>query len=161
MAEESKSKTQIKREMKALHALGEELAGLRAEQLAALPLDEALREAITAAQGIRAHGGRKRQLKYIGKLLRNSDSEAILQTLKAWRERERREAASFHRIEHWRDRLLEEGDAALESLLKEFPRADRQQIRLLIRKAQREREAGKAPAAARTLFRYLRELMLE
>ena len=158
--EESKSKTQIKREMKALQSLGEALVGLRNEQLATLPLDESLREAITLAQGIRAHGGRKRQIKYIGKLLRESDSDAILQALASKREQERRAAAGFHRIERWRDRLLDEGDEALEKLLDEYPQADRQQIRLLVRNARRESEAGKPPAAARALFRHLRELML-
>ena len=161
MEEERKSKTQIKREMKALHSLGEELVGLRADQLAALPLDETLRQAIILAQGIRARGGKKRQIKYIGKLLRDRDSGAILETLGRWRQRERRNAAALHRVERWRERLLEEGDQALSDLLEEFPDADRRRIRLLMRKAGQESSAGKPPAAARALFRYLRELVLE
>lgn len=159
--EESKSKSQIKREMKALQSLGEKLVELRPEQLAALPLEEVLREAIVIAQKIHAHGGRKRQIKYIGKLLRNCDSATILQTLDNWRERERQAAASFHRIEHWRDRLIEEGDAALEVLLGEYPDANRQRIRLLVRNARREKERNRPPNSARTLFRYLRDLLEE
>ncbi len=157
--EETKSKSQIKREMKDLQSLGEELVGLSKDRLAELPLDSALREAIALAQNIKAHGGRKRQLKFIGKLLRSSDADAISQSLQLHREKERRAATLFHHVEQWRDRLLEEGDTALEALLQDYPQADRQQIRILIRNARKEREAGKPPAAARNLFRQLRELI--
>ncbi len=159
--EETKSKSQIKREMKELQALGAELVGLGREQLAGLPLDAPLREAIALAQGITAHGGRKRQLKLVGKLLRSRDSAAIRHALQQYHEKDRRAAARFHLVERWRDRLLEDGDAALEELLREYPHADRQQIRILMRNAAKERNTGRAPAAARNLFRCLRELLLE
>ncbi len=159
MAEEHKSKTRIKQEMKELQLLGKRLVELQPERLAALPLDDPLREAIVLAQGIRAHGGRKRQIKYIGKLLRSRDTTAILQALDSWREEKRRAAAMFRRVERWRDRLLEEGDKALEELCDQFPHAERQPIRTLIRNARREAGAGHPPVAARALFRHLRDLM--
>jgi len=157
--EETKSKSQIKREMKDLQSLGEDLVNLSRDRLAELPLNGNLREAITLAQNIKAHGGRKRQLKFIGKLLRNSDADTILNALQLHEEKERRAAALFHKIEQWRDRLLEEGDTALEALIRDCPQADRQQIRMLIRNARKESEAGKPPTAARNLFRQLRELL--
>ncbi len=156
--EETKSKSQLKREMKQLQSLGEELVGLRREQLAELPLDTSLRQAIEQAQGIKAHGGRKRQLKFIGKLLRQRDAAAIADALQPRRERRVLATAHFHRLERWRDRLLEEGDTAVESLLRDYPQADRQQLRTLLRNAARESAAGRPPTAARRLFRYLREL---
>ncbi len=161
--EETKSKSQIKREMKDLQSLGEDLVGLSKDRLAELPLDNSLREAITLAQNIKAHGGRKRQLKFIGKLLRinSDDADAILQSLQLQREKERRTATLFHQVEQWRNRLLEEGDTALEALLRDYPQADRQQIRILIRNARKESETGKPPAAARNLFRQLRELICD
>ncbi len=161
--EETKSKSQIKREMKDLRSLGEELVGLSENRLSELPLNNALREAITLAKNIKAHGGRKRQLKFIGKLLRGNsdDTDAILQSLQLQREKERRAATLFHHVERWRDRLLEEGDLALEALLQDYPQADRQQIRILIRNARKESKAGKSPAAARNLFRQLRELICD
>ncbi len=159
--EEIKSKSRIKREMKDLQALGEKLVALREEQLADLPLSPSLREAITLAQGIKAHGGRKRQLKYIGKLLRNCDADALLHALQLRREKERRINTFFHRAEKWRDRLLEEGDTALEILLQDYPQADRQQIRILIRNARKEQAAGKPAAASRNLFRKLHQLTSE
>ena len=157
--EETKSKSQIKREMKDLQSLGEELVNLSKDRLAELPLNSNLREAIALAQNIKAHGGRKRQLKFIGKLLRTSDADAILNALQLRKEKEHRATALFHHVEQWRNRLLEEGDTALEALLQEYPQADRQQIRMLIRNARKESEAGKPPAAARSLFRQLRELL--
>jgi len=156
---DTKSKSQIKREMKDLHTLGEELVNLNKNQLAELPLDSSLQEAITLAQNIKAHGGRKRQLKFIGKLLRNSNADAILHSIQLRQEKERRATARFHHIERWRDRLLEEGDTALEELLKEYPRIDRQQIRILIRNSKKENSADKPPVATRNLFRFLRNLM--
>lgn len=157
--EDTKSKSQVKREMKVLQDLGAELVGLGKERLAELPLDGSLREAISLAREIKAHGGRKRQLKYIGKLLRSRDTEAIRHALQQHRERDRRAAARFHQVEQWRDRLLNDGDAALEELLQSYPRADRQQIRILMRNAAKESAVGKPPAAARTLFRLLRQLI--
>ncbi len=157
--EETKSKSQIKREMKDLHTLGEELVSLNREQLAHLPLNSSLREAVALARSIKAHGGRKRQLKFIGKLLRSCDANAIANALHLRRERERHAAARFHQIERWRDCLLEQGDMALEALLQDYPQADRQQIRILIRNAKKEHMADKPPTASRSLFRCLRELM--
>lgn len=153
------SKSQLKRESHALQELGAELVALPASKLAKIPLPEELAEAIALAQRIKQRGGRKRQLQYIGKLLRKIDAEPIRQAMSALKNEANRESARLHRLEQWRDRLVAEGDAALTALLDEQPAADRQHLRQLVRNARREAEQNKPPKAARELFRYLRELM--
>lgn len=153
------SKSQLKRESHALQELGEELVELPAAKLAKIPLPEELAEAVALARRIKARGGRKRQLQYIGKVMRKIDAEPIQQALSALKTDAIRETARLHRLEQWRDRLLEEGDTALAELLDEYPAADRQHLRQLMRNAQREKKQNKPPKSARELFRYLRELV--
>ena len=157
--EERVSKSRRKRDSRDLQVLGSELTDLPQEQLESLPLPEQLLEAITAARTINRHGARKRQIKYIGGLLRALDIEPIRTALEEIHGQSARAAAQHHRIERWRDRLLAEGDEALTALVNVYPAADRQRIRQLIRTAQREAAAAKAPQAARSLFRVLRDLL--
>jgi ribosome-associated protein len=157
--DEEKSKSQVKREMHALQALGEELVNLSADQFARFALPSDLVAAIAEARRIRSHGARKRQLQYIGKLMRRVDAESIQEKLEALRGQSRRANAELHRIEQWRDRLIEEGDQALEALVNEYPQLDRQSLRQLQRNANKEKTANKPPQAARQIFRYLRDLI--
>ena len=152
------SKSQLKRESHALQALGEELVSLPAAKLAKIPMPDELADAVALARKIKARGGLKRQLQYIGKIMRGIDAEPIKQALDDMKNAAGKEAAKFHRLEQWRDRLVAEGDAALEQLLEEFPHADRQHLRQLIRNAQQETRKNKPPKSAREIFRYLRDL---
>lgn len=127
--------------------------------MAKLDLPDLLREALGACRTITAHGGRRRQLQYIGKLMRNIDVTPIEQALIALEGKDHASIAAQHRLQRWRERLLAEDDTALTDLLDEHPGADRQALRQLIAKARKERDAGKAPAAARALYRALRNLM--
>jgi ribosome-associated protein len=159
------SKSQLKRDAEALQVLGRTLVELPASRFAAvmakLDLPDALREALGACRAINARGGRKRQLQYIGKLMRGTDAEPIRRALDVLEGKDRAQTAALHRMEQWRERLIAEGDAALAELLNEFPVADRQALRQLVMKARKERDAGQAPAAARALFKALRELFDE
>lgn len=152
------SKSQLKRESNALQEMGEELVGLPASKLAKIPMPEELAEAVALARKIKARGGLKRQLQYIGKVMRSIDAGPIEQALNELKNAAGKEAAKFHRLEQWRDRLIDEGDAALGELLEEFPQADRQHLRQLIRNARQEAARNKPPKSAREIFRYLREL---
>lgn len=152
------SKSQRKRDSAALQDLGAELVEMSKSKLAAIPLDDALREAIALAQSIKAHGGRKRQILYIGKLLRSADVEPIREALAKLDQTDAASVAHLHRLERWRERLLTEGNDALTQLLGEYPAADSQRLRQLIRNAQQEHAAGKPPKSSRELFKYLREL---
>jgi ribosome-associated protein len=155
------SKSQLKRESHALQELGEELVELSASKLAKIPLPDELAEAIDLARKIKQRGGRKRQLQYIGKLMRKIDAEPIQQAMDALKNDSAKETARQHKLEQWRDRLVAEGDKALAELLDELPDADRQHLRQLVRNAQREAKQNKPPKSAREIFRYLRDLMSE
>lgn len=153
------SKSQRKRESTALLDLGAELIALSNEQLAQLALPDSLLEAVTGAASIRQHGGRKRQMKFIGGLLRKMDAEPIREALARLKNQSVHAAREHRKVERWRDALLDQGDEALTALLSEYPEADRRRLRQLIRGAREERSADKAPKSARLLFRYLRELI--
>src|SRR5690606_29657898 len=117
-----------------------------------------LRDAVELARRITAHGGLYRQKQYIGKLMRKIDAEPIRAALAAKRARERVEALRFHRIEQWRERLLNEGPEALAALKAEVPHIDAAALGKLIERARKEqRQSGqKITAAGRELFRVLR-----
>jgi ribosome-associated protein len=155
---ELKSKSQLKREAHALQDLGEELTRLPEEKLLTLGLPDRLLEAVMLAKKITKRGGLKRQMQFIGKLMRQYDIEPVQQKLTLMYEAQQANNAQFHQLEQWRDRLIAEGDDALTEVLGALPHADRQHLRQLIRKAQKEEQSGKPPAAARNLFRYLRTL---
>ncbi len=126
--------------------------------LAGVELPERLREAIVEARAITAHGGRKRQLQYVGRLMRDVDPAPIVQRLEALAQGRQHDAARQHALERWRDRLLDD-PAALDALAAEHPQLDRPRLRSLIAKARDERARGEPPHAYRDLFRTLKELL--
>jgi ribosome-associated protein len=152
------SKTQRKKQMTALQDLGAELVELSAERLASLALPDSLREAVEQARRVTKFEARRRQLQYIGKLMRHVDAEPLRARLDAWKSVSREHTALLHRIERWRERLLAE-DAALEAFILEHPHADTQQLRVLVRNTLRERELNKPPRNFRALFQFLRDAL--
>ncbi len=153
------SKSQLKREAHALLELGKKLVQLDKASLEKIPLPDNLLDAINSAKKIRQHGALKRQLQFIGKLMRKTDAEPIQAAYEAATSHYRADTRQLHMLENWRDRLLAEGDNALGELLKQFPDADRQHLRQLMRSAKKERELNKPPRAARELFQYLKSLL--
>ena len=157
-AENVESKSQAKREARAVRTLASELMNLSSAQLRRLPLEDDVLTAIDEARKFRSHGARRRQLQYIAKLMRRSEVASIVEALADIQVEARSITARQHRAEAWRDSLLERGDAALNELLQHRGMFDVQHLRQLVLNAQRERAAGKPPAAARELFRALRDL---
>ncbi|QYN41755.1 ribosome biogenesis factor YjgA [Gilliamella sp. ESL0443] len=149
------SKSEIKRDAEALKKLGVELVNLSKNEIAKIPLDEDLLYAIELAQKIKKEGYR-RQIQYIGKLLRSRDIEPITLALDKLKNRHNQQVALFHRLEKLRDELIETGDA--ESIMGLYPSADRQQLRTLARLAKKELSANKTPKTARQIFQYLKDL---
>lgn len=158
---EQKSKSQRKRDMTALQELGEALVKLPASQLDTIPMPENLLHAVMAARAIPERGAHKRQLQYIGKVMRKIDATPIQAAFDALHNHSQHAAVHFHRLERWRDRLLSEGDTAVSEFVDVYPTADSQHLRQLIRNTERETNAGKPPSSARTLFRYLRDIIGE
>lgn len=155
MEDEVISKTQRKRESEALQDLGVELVNLSPEQVKRMALPDVIRSAVLECQRINAHGARRRQLQYLGKLMRKTESEPIALQLAEIRGESAAAKARFHALERWRDRLLRE-DEALSEWLDTHPGSDAQHLRTLIRNARREAEAGKPPKSSRELFRLIR-----
>jgi ribosome-associated protein len=154
------SKTKIKKQMHELRDLGKELTELGKDQLAQLDIPESLRDAIREMKNINKFGAQRRQIQYIGKLMREIDPAPILAKLDVWKGRSQQHIAYTHQLERWRDRLME-SDAALTELLAAHPQADAQRLRSLIRNAQKEMEAGKAPKNYREIYQVLREIIPE
>ena len=115
MTQPKPSKSARKREQLELQQLGEQLIGLPADELRALPIDERLRDAVLAASKIRAHGALRRQKQLIGKLMRNCDPDPIRRALEARVADERRAKRIFADAERWRDRMTAGGDEAVRS----------------------------------------------
>lgn len=154
------SKTKIKKQMHELQDIGEQLASLSTEQLQELDLPERLRDALHEAKRIHKFGAQKRQMQFIGKLMREVDPAPIIAKLEIWSGKSHQHTAWLHQVERWRDRLLED-EGALTELLTEHPDADAQRLRALIRNAIKEKELGKPPKSYREIFQALREILPE
>lgn len=154
------SKSEIKRDAEQLKKLGESLIGLNAVNLAKMPLQENIREAIELAQRLRLEA-RRRQIQYIGKLLRSVDPEPIQEALDKVENRHNQQQALLHKLELVRDQLVTQGDGALSTLIEEYPALDRHHLRQLIRAAQKEKQANKPPKNYREIFQYLKSMIVE
>ena len=144
--------------MLALQDLGQELVDLGTQQLAKLDLPARLLEAVLAAKRITKFGGLRRQMQFIGRLMREVDAGPIRARLDAWNGASAAETARLYVIEQWRTRLVED-EKALREFLGEQPHADSRRLRSLLRNVKREAEAGKPPRSSRELFRELREIL--
>lgn len=153
----TKSKSQVKREMRALRDLGKELVDLPAAELAKFEFSETLLDAILLAQNLKREALR-RQLQHVGKLLRDEDEAAVRQMMVQISQPQRDAVKAFHEIEQWRDRLLEGDDEVINSLISQYPDTDRQHLRQLVRNARKERKMEKPPRYSRLLFQYLKNL---
>ena len=152
---EFKSKSQLKREMHALQELGEQLIHFSDKDLAKLELPENIIEALKTAQSIKKHGALKRQIQYIGRLMREIDAQPIIAYLDLRQSNKQQLNAEFKLIEEWRDRLLSQDNHVLDELFSNYPHLDKQHIRTLIRNAHAQTKQGKTPKASRALFKYL------
>ncbi|AKU10797.1 protein AZOSEA05410 [Azoarcus sp. CIB] len=154
---EPPSKSQRKRDMHALQDLGEQLVALSLDQLKKVPMSESLADAVREAKRTTSHEGRRRQMQYVGKLMRNVDPAPIQAQLDVFNGISKAEIARQHRLERLRVDLLED-EKTLQAIGELWPEADFQQLRTLRRNALKERELNKPPRAFREIFRILRDL---
>jgi ribosome-associated protein len=150
------SKTKRKREMLELQVLGAALVDLPDGLLRGMNLDARLLEAVLEAKRITAHEGKRRQMQYIGRLMRDVDAAPIRARMAELEGSSAQATARHRRIEAWRSRLLED-DTALTAFATEHPGADLQTLRTLIRNARKEAKESKPPRAFRELFRVLKD----
>ena len=150
------SKSQRKRDMHALQALGGELVRLTRDQLQRIELPDDLREAVEFAHRVTSHEGRRRHMQYLGKLMRQVDADAIREAIALATGESRAAVALMHLAERWRDRLIADDDALTE-FVAAHPAADVQWLRTTIRAARREGASQQGPRHARELYRWLHE----
>ena len=150
------SKSQRKRDMVALQDIGEELTQLNEQQLDSIDLPESLRDAVLAARAMKRNEARRRQMQYIGKLMRQVDPAPIRAKLDAWLSTSAEHTARLHRIERWRERLIAD-PLSVSEFIAEYPGTDSQQLRTLIRNIEQERNRNKPPKHFRALFQMIRE----
>ncbi|GAA5645728.1 MULTISPECIES: ribosome biogenesis factor YjgA [Vibrio] len=151
------SKSELKRDMEELQKLGEELVNLKPAVLEKMPLSDDLFDAIKDAQRFK-NEARRRQLQFIGKLMRTEDPEPIQAALDKIRNKHSQATAVLHKLETLRDRVVEEGDHAIEEVMELYPSADRQRLRQLARQAAKEKQAQKPAKAYREIFQILKAL---
>nr|WP_294840637.1 ribosome biogenesis factor YjgA [uncultured Methylotenera sp.] len=151
------SKTKLKAEADAQQALGVKLSALSKEKLNKLNLPEDLMAAILETKKITANGAIRRHRQYLGKLMREIDPTPIIEQLSRWEGKNTAENAYFHGLERWRDRLISDPNA-LSEFMALHPNTDSQQLRSLIRNAQKEHLANKPPKSSREIFKLLREI---
>jgi len=156
--QEEISKSQRKRDLQELNKLGHTLLEFSDDALRTLPLPDILQDALITARRIHTNSARKRQMQFIGKLLREIDTTPLRQAIEDRERQHDTHSREFHLLETLRERLINDGDDALPGVLEQFPHADRQHLRKLARQARREHEHHQPPRASRRLFRYLREL---
>jgi ribosome-associated protein len=158
------SKTQLKAEADEKQALGEALLTLRADLMARLDLPDKLRDAIADAKKITNFEGRRRQMQFIGKLMRPLDPEPIREAINEQLNGSADLTLALHLAEQWRDKLIAD-DAALGTWLEEHPGTDSQQLRALVRQARKDakpEKPGEAPRhgkSYREIFQLVRQTL--
>lgn len=148
------SRSQLKRDSQELRDLGEQLVLMANSHLEKITLDSSLLAAIKEARRLKNLDAKRRQIQYIGKLMRNIDLTEIRYSIDKLNHQSQTFRQHFAMLEQWRDRLIDEGNSAVEEFLIDYPNADRQKIRNLSRQASRE----KTGSAKTKLFKYLKEL---
>lgn len=156
--DEFTSKSQLKRDSNALKDLGKKLASLNPEQLEKIPLNDKLLDAIHLAHKLsNKRGALKRHFQFIGKILRSIDADPILQAVAEIDDKDKNNVQAFKLIEHWRDRILTEGDAAIQEYCHQHENADRQKLRQLQRNHQQAKDDHKKTRFARLIFKEIRD----
>jgi ribosome-associated protein len=157
-ATEPKSRSQVKREMLALQSLGEQLVLLTQDQINHIEMPQDLRDAVFFAKTLKKNETRRRQMQYIGTLMRDVDPDPIRKALNEISRGRGHDAELFRELEQWRNGLIDGNDEFLARTVNRFPDSDPGRLRSLALKARKEREENQPPKASRALFRYLREL---
>ncbi len=152
------SKSQVKREMHELQRIGQRLVDLPKSDRARIPLSEKLIDAIDIAHRIKSREALRRQIAYIGKVMRATDQEPIIEALEKIDRGHLELAHRFRRVEAMRDKVITQGSDALKEIFATYPEANRQQLGQYARQIAKEVKQDKPPATARKLFKYLREL---
>jgi ribosome-associated protein len=152
------SKTQKKKEAHSLQELGKKLLQLSRVQIKEINIPEEVLDALNLARTVKSHEGLRRQMQFIGSLMRKIDSDSIQQAVDHIEQGNYKKALEFKETEQWRDELISGNNELLEEILENHVNADRQQLSQLVRNARKEVGNNKPPKSSRALFKYLREI---
>ncbi len=155
---EISSKSQRKRDMEELQTLGKRLVEIPPRVFGSMDLPDDLREAVEFARAICSNEARRRQLQYIGRIMRSVNADQIRSQLQQYTHDQQAVSRQHHDLEKLREPLISGGDATLTELLSKFPDADNKSLRQLIRNARTEHRQDRSGKACRALFRHLRDL---
>jgi len=156
ISDEPVSKTARKREAERLQDIGRRLGELSPDTLSRLVLPDDLRRALEDYQRFPSRGARRRQLQFIGKLMRGLDTDAVEEQLRRLDGESAQARYQFNQLEQWRDRLIDDPQALTE-FISAYPAVDRQLLRTLLKKVTQARDEAQRKTQARALFRFLRE----
>ncbi len=152
------SKSELKRDSQETQKLAEKMLSLSSANIQKLPMNAELAEAVKVAEKIREKKGAfKRQLNYIGKLLRLTDPEPMKLAIAKIENQHLLANQHFHQLENLRDEIIAKGDAKINELVQQHPALERSKLRQLTRQAKKEAEQNKPPKSARQIFQYLKE----
>lgn len=154
-----KSKSQVKREMLALQELGEKLVELPLDRVMKLNILPELKEAVVELKKMTAKEAKRRQIQYIGALMRNADPEPIKEAIADVEAGSYQSAKIFKKAESWRDRLCAGDDALEAEIIASFPEMDVPQFRQLVRNAKKEMEKQTGKKAYRVLFKFIKDIL--
>ncbi|MBI9089699.1 MAG: DUF615 domain-containing protein [Desulfobacterium sp.] len=155
---EEKSRTKAKHAVEALQRLGEKLIEHSKEQIKSMAIPDELKREVLFAKTITRHGAKRRQLQFIGTIMRDIDPESVVTAIDRISMGRAMASSKFKKMEQLRDELIQGNQASLDSFITDHPQADRQRLRQLARNAKNEISAKKPPKSSRTLFKYIKEL---
>lgn len=157
------SKTRLKQQSHDLQKLGQQLAELSQDQLDRTEMPESLRDALELYRHTRSHEGKRRQMQYVGKLMRQVDEAPLREAVAAAELGTAEQALQLHELERWRAELIADDDA-LTRWMAAFPDTDAQQLRSLVRAARRDTAAlgpeDRQPRSVRDLFQFIKPIVL-
>ncbi len=156
---EKKSRTLVKHEAENLQRLGESIVNFSKDQIEGMSIPGKLKEAVIAAKSMKKFGARRRQLQYIGSIMRDTDTDAVIEAVKKISMGRDIAVRKFKKLENWRDNLVCGPDCFVEKFIQLYPAADRQHLRILIRNAKKEIKNNLSSKSSRSLFKYIRKIM--
>ena len=153
------SKTELKKDSKKIQAFGKKISELTVKNIETFKFSPNIYEAIISLKNIKSNAAKKRQVQYVGKLLREIDLTHAFLIIEQLKVSSQKEIQQNHSIEKWRDELLINADS-ITQFFNQYPNIDRQSLRQAITNAQRERKEKKSPKYSRQLFKLLREIII-
>ncbi|MEY2843870.1 MAG: hypothetical protein RI920_1907 [Pseudomonadota bacterium] len=158
------SRSAMKRASHELQELGKQLLAMPDSRLAGIDMPERLREALDMWKKTKSHEGKRRQLQFIGKVMRLVDAEPLREAVAIWQLGHARDALQLHQIERWRVELLSDDADAVTRWMAEYPQTDVQQLRNIVRQARKDAAAApeqRSGKAFRELFQLLKDIVAE